>query len=468
MSWQQFRCGTNCTAFPADCISERLYRETADALKATGLLAAGYDTVHLDDCIVAKARDSVTNELVADPERFPSGFKALGDYIHSLGAKFGFYTAMSSTTCGGYPASAHFEELDAKTFASWGVDYVKLDGCGDESYYPTGYRKFGDALQASGRDIVYSCSWPAYLGDDEAQKPFATFIEAGCNLWRNFIDMGPTVGYMQGVAEHWGNYSAALAPWAGPGHWHDPDMLTVGIDGISLDAMRTNMAIWCIVAAPLIMGNDVRLLQPEHLAILLNHDAIAVSQDPAGIMGQRLGGAAASNAPTQTWFRPLSTGAVAVGLYNAGPAPTHPWHSACDAFNASIDGYYSPKGPQPAGWCLNAFGESLLSWYCCNTPDCAGYNFSAASGVGCMMKDVDGPFVAAPGTNGATKPGGCQPPGGPASITVNFADVGLFPGSITEVFDIWAGSVVQLSNATSYTAVVPFEGTAFLRLRSTA
>ena len=117
MSWQQFRCGTNCTAFPADCISERLYKETADALVASGLRDAGYDTVHLDDCIVAKARDSVTNELVADPERFPSGFKALGDYLHGLRLKFGFYTAMSSTTCGGYPGSATFETLDANTFA---------------------------------------------------------------------------------------------------------------------------------------------------------------------------------------------------------------------------------------------------------------------------------------------------------------------------------------------------------------
>jgi hypothetical protein len=95
-----------------------------------------------------------------------------------------------------------------------------VDGCGDASKYPQGYRAMGDALQASGRDIVYSCSWPAYLGDDESEKPFGTFIEDGCNLWRNFIDMGPTLGYMQGVAEHWGNYSLALAPWAGPGHWH--------------------------------------------------------------------------------------------------------------------------------------------------------------------------------------------------------------------------------------------------------
>jgi hypothetical protein len=167
---------------------------------------------------------------------------------------------------------------------------------------------------------------------------------------------------MQGVAEHWGNYSAALAPWAAPGHWHDPDMLTIGVDGISLDAMRTNMALWCIMAAPLIMGNDVRTLQPEHLAILLNRDAIAVNQDPAGIMGQRLGGAAASNAPTQVWFRPLSTGAVAVALYNAGPPPSHPWHSNCAPYNVTVDGYYSPKGAQPRGWCSDSLGDGLLSW----------------------------------------------------------------------------------------------------------
>ena len=219
MSWQQFRCGTNCTAFPDDCISEHLYKSTMDALISTGLLAAGYDTVHLDDCIVARARDPATNKLVADPDRFPSGFKALGDYLHAAGGKFGFYTAMSTSTCGGYPASANFIELDAQTFASWGVDYLKVwllgeparlaswltttpialrtltytttqvDGCGDAANYPQGYRAMGDALQSTGRDIVYSCSWPAYLGDDESQKPFGTFIEDGCNLWRNFIGM---------------------------------------------------------------------------------------------------------------------------------------------------------------------------------------------------------------------------------------------------------------------------------------
>ena len=211
-------------------------------------------------------------------------------------------------------------------------------------------------------------------------------------------------------------------------------MLTVGIDGISLDAMRTNMAIWCLVAAPLIMGNDVRKLTADHISILANRDAIRINQDPAGQMGRRLGGAAASLAPTQVWFRPLESGDVAVGLYNQGPPPTHTWHTACPALNATVGGYFSPQGTQPAGWCLSAFGQTLLDWYCCNTPDCAGYNFSSATGVGCLFKDVDGPFVAAgPDVTGYTKQGGTQPPGAPADITVNFADIGLFPGALVQV-----------------------------------
>ena len=242
-------------------------------------------------------------------------------------------------------------------------------------------------------------------------------------------------------------------------------MLTIGIDGIPVDAMRTNMAIWCLVAAPLIMGNDVRKLTAEHIAILANPHAIAINQDEAGTMGRRLGGAAASNAPTQVWFRPLANGDVAVGLYNAGPPPTHPWHSACEPFNATTGGYFAPKGEQPEGWCLNAFGESLLAWYCCNTPDCAGYNFSSTTGAGCMFKDVDGGFVAAgPDVSGSTKPGGSMPPGAAADVTVSFADVGLFAGAPVQVFDVWAGQVVATTSAANYTVNVPIFGTAFLRL----
>ena len=148
--------------------------------------------------------------------------KALGDYVHAAGLGFAMYTAESSETCGGYPASKGYETLDAQTFAEWGVDYLKVDGCGDNSYYPYGYNAMGAALEASGRDIVYSCSWPAYIGSDESVKPFNTFIMDGCNLWRNWDDIQCDAGSLMSIVDHWGQWGPVLAPWAGPGHWHDP------------------------------------------------------------------------------------------------------------------------------------------------------------------------------------------------------------------------------------------------------
>ena len=144
----------------------------------------------MDDCWEEKnpPRDPTTKELRADTKRFPSGMKALGDYVHAKNLSYAIYTAESTETCGGYPASANYEVLDANTFASWEVDYIKVDGCGDNAYYPGGYKAMGAALEATGREIVYSCSWPAYIGDDESVKPFNTFIMDGCNLWRNWDD----------------------------------------------------------------------------------------------------------------------------------------------------------------------------------------------------------------------------------------------------------------------------------------
>ena len=144
----------------------------------------------MDDCWEEKnpPRDPTTKELRADSKRFPSGMQALGAYVHAKNLSYAIYTAESTETCGGYPASANYEVLDANTFASWAVDYIKVDGCGDNAYYPSGYKAMGAALEATGREIVYSCSWPAYIGDDESVKPFNTFIMDGCNLWRNWDD----------------------------------------------------------------------------------------------------------------------------------------------------------------------------------------------------------------------------------------------------------------------------------------
>jgi hypothetical protein len=473
MSWQTFRCAINCTLTgPSKCVSEQMYKSQANALVAGGFVAAGYNTIHLDDCIMdITGRDPATNNLRADPVRFPSGFRALGDYLHALSppVSFGIYTAISTETCGGYPASAGYETLDAQFFADAAVDYVKADGCGPADYYPVGYPKFGAALQATGRDIVYSCSWPAYLGDDESTKPFAALASAGCNLWRNYLDMGPIMGYVTGIIEHFANYSTDLANWVSPGRYHDADMLLVGSDGISDGVARTQLAIYCIFALPLILGTDMTAMKPSHVALLLNKDMIAVNQDPMVRMGVRLGGAAASNAPTQVFYRPLANGDVAVALYNFGTAPAHPFHTNCatDFLNATTGGYFSSSSPQPQGWCTipGAFSLDLLQWYCCQSPDCAGLYYDADTGAGCLLKDTDGPFVpSSASVTGYTVTNFTKPTGAPASITVDFASVGLFPGAPVQVYDIWGGAVVGVTNATGWTATVDYLDTAFFRL----
>jgi len=324
MSWEIFRCHLstptdNCTdKTSTGCISEALYQGITDALVANGFAAAGFASVHMDDCWEEKSppRDPTTNELAGDHIRFPSGMKALGDYVHAAGLSFAMYTAESPHTCGGFPASANNEVIDAKTFASWGVDYLKVDGCGPASYYPGGYKAMGAALEASGRDIVYSCSWPAYInGGNESAQPFGTFIMDGCNLWRNWDDIQCHSASLMSIIQHWGDWGFALAPWAGPGHWHDPDMLLIGNNCITEDEERTQMAIWAISAAPLIMGNDPRNVSAASKAILTNTHAIAVDQDPLGQMGVRLDGSAT---PTQRWARTLANGDVAVALFNMG------------------------------------------------------------------------------------------------------------------------------------------------------
>jgi hypothetical protein len=205
MSWLRFLCETDCAAHPKACINDDLYRSTAEALVREGFAAAGYTGVHIDDCWAAKARDPVTKRMVADPARFPAGIKSIADYMGARNLSLGLYSDQGATTCGGYPGSEGFEALDAATFRAWGVSYLKLDGCnalqgvpgtqypccpGMPCYaeYAKGYPAMGEALHshAGSRDIVYACSWPAYLGDHEDTKPWEAIIAAGCNIWRSW------------------------------------------------------------------------------------------------------------------------------------------------------------------------------------------------------------------------------------------------------------------------------------------
>jgi hypothetical protein len=521
MSWELFRCNTDCDTDPDNCISENMYKSQADAMVAGGFRSAGYASIHMDDCWEQKnpPRDPTTNKLRAEPTRFPSGMKALGDYYHSKNISFAAYTAgtsragllraqrvsapprahsppyrhcldpsrcaESATTCGGYPASANHEALDAKTFAEWGVDYVKVDGCGPADYYAEGYKAMGAGLEASGRPIEYSCSWPAYSGENESTKPFQTYIDDGCNGWRNWNDVQCRWASVSSIIDHWGMYGEALQPWAGPGHWHDMDMLLVGAISlgydphgpgigercISLIEEQTQMAIWCISSSPLIMGNDMRNISADSKAILFNQNAIAVNQDPLGKMGIRLTG----DAPSQVWAKTLTPRAgaafkAAVGLYNkyAGgqPLPT----SDCSAWSKTGGSYYDSPfniGAFPNGTTL-AEAEAA----CCANDQCAGFSFSLARG-GFYRGQPLGAAVSSGAYDGYARPGSV-PGSGPApaqetDIAFKFADIPGWPAdagasAAVTVLDIWTGKTTTVTTG-EYTAKgVPVHGTAFITI----
>lgn len=319
MSWERFRCDIDCDAKPDACINEDLYRVMADHLATDGYLAAGYNQVSIDDCWANMSR-SADGVMIPDPSRFPSGLKALGDYMHARGVRFGIYSDMGTNTCGGYPGSQGFEQIDAQTYASWGVDYLKLDGCyNNDEGFVVGYPAMGAALQSTSRNITYSCSWPAYLGTDETKKPFKIMIDAGCNLWRNWDDIDNNWESLVSIMDHFGDYSLVLQGAAGPGHWNDMDMILAGDDHygniLTTDQARAQMAVWSIMASPLIMSNDLRTVKPEYRDILLSKEVIAVNQDPLGLAGLRI----SKKGNNEVWARLLHDGSVSVAFLNKLP-----------------------------------------------------------------------------------------------------------------------------------------------------
>jgi len=314
MDWERFRCNTDCTTDPNNCIGEKLFMQMADRLAMDGYLDAGYKYVDIDDCWLTGSRDS-KGKLVANPAGFPSGIKALSDYIHKKGLLFGMYEDIGTKTCGGYPGSQGYEIVDAHTFADWGVDALKLDGC----YYPTswyqsGYTNYSIALNSTGRPIMYSCSWPAYIGD--VQKAlYYPYMAKICNIWRNWDDIDDNYQSMSSIANYWGTHSAVLSSVAKPGSFNDADQLIIGNSGLSEIESQSQMALWAVIASPLIMSNDLRSIPTWARDILLNKEVIAVNQDPLGRQGVRVSGVAGD---AQVWLRQLADSSFAVVLWNDG------------------------------------------------------------------------------------------------------------------------------------------------------
>ena len=295
-SWNKF----------ASRVSDRLIRETADAMLRNGMKHAGYVYVNIDDTW-EDGRDAAGN--IRANEKFPD-MKALSDYVHSKGLKIGLYSSPGPKTCANFEGSFQHEEQDAKQYADWGFDYLKYDWCSGSRVYDyhsmqAVYAKMGQALLNSGRPIVFSlCQYGVLKGPQWG-------AQVGGNLWRTTGDIRDTWESMSHIGF---DLQADLAPYAGPGHWNDPDMLEIGNGGMTNTEYRTHMSLWSLLAAPLLAGNDLRDISPEISEILLNKEVIAVDQDPLGRQAKRTSKAG----DLEVWARPLSDGGHAVGLFNRG------------------------------------------------------------------------------------------------------------------------------------------------------
>jgi alpha-galactosidase len=300
-SWNKFGCN----------VSENLIKGMADAMVSSGMKDAGYQYVVIDDCWQV-SRDANGN-IMADPQRFPSGIKALADYVHSKGLRFGLYSDAGAKTCAGRPGSQGHEYQDAAQYAAWGADYLKYDWCNvGTTNSQAAYTLMSEALKATGRPIVFSmCEWGT-------AKPWLWAKDVG-NLWRTTGDIYDCWDckreYEHGFLTNL-DLQVGLESFAGPGHWNDPDMLEVGNGGMTATEYRSHFSLWCLLAAPLIAGNDLRTMTPEIHDILTNSEVLAVNQDPLGREGARVW----KDGELEVWSKQMKDGSRAAVLFNRSEA----------------------------------------------------------------------------------------------------------------------------------------------------
>jgi len=299
-SWNKF----------AEKVDDQAVRGMADAVVSSGMKNAGYIYVNIDDTWEGQ-RDAQGN--IQSNSKFPD-MKALADYVHGKGLKIGIYSSPGPKTCAGYEGSYQHEEQDAKTWAAWGIDYLKYDWCSAGKVYKPSdmqavYKKMSDALKATGRPIVYS------LCQYGLQKVWEWGPSVGGNLWRTTGDIEDKWDSMAKIGF---DRQVNLAKYAGPGHWNDPDMLEIGNGGMNPTEYRTHMSLWAMLAAPLLAGNDLRTMSAETREILTNKEVIAIDQDTLGQQGTRVSKEGAAEA----WSRQLANGDLAVGLFNRSEGMT--------------------------------------------------------------------------------------------------------------------------------------------------
>ena len=294
-------------------INEKMIFETADVMAESGLRDKGYEYLVIDDCWSLRERDE-NGRLVPDPEKFPHGMKAVADYVHSKGLKFGMYSCAGNMTCAGYPGSYEHEFVDAETFASWDVDFLKYDYCYHSPILHGKYlyRRMGLALENCGRDILFSaCSW----GADETHE---WIKETGASMWRSTGDIFDTWDSVKDLVAQ----QEKLHPYNGVGCFNDMDMLivgmhgkgNVGLAGCSDVQYQTHYALWAFLGSPLMIGCDIRSMSDETKAILMDKDIIAVNQDPAGRQPYQV----LAHPDYPVWAKQMDNGDIVLAYFNLG------------------------------------------------------------------------------------------------------------------------------------------------------
>ncbi len=310
-------------------VNEAAVRETADAIGSSGLKDCGYEYVVIDDCWSAKDGRDGNGDLAPDPHKFPNDMKALADYVHGLGLKIGIYSDAADMTCARHPGSFGFEDQDARLWAAWGFDFLKYDYChapADQATAIDRYSRMGEALRKTGREFLFSlCEWGG-------RSPHLWGRRAGGHMWRasgdvfdSWINIWMAAWKTYGIGVDVSiDIAAGLHEFGGPGGWNDLDMLVVGLNGrgqvpgpgMSFVEYQTHMSMWCLACSPLMIGCDVRALDEEAAALLMNREVLAVNQDALGTPARRVKQAGSC----EVWKKPLADGAVAVALLNRGSA----------------------------------------------------------------------------------------------------------------------------------------------------
>jgi len=335
LAWERFRCQVDCEADRQNCLDENLIKQHADILSQPEWKSAGYEYINVDDCWSNLERDS-DGQLSGNATRFPSGIQHLAEYLHERGLKFGIYNDMGTKTCGSYPGECKdklctlpgYMDVDAKTYANWGIDSLKMDGCNSNwtrEVLDRGYIFLGDQLNKTGRPILYSCSWSRYIYLAHLKVDYVKIAEH-CNLWRVYEDIQDSYDSVMNIADWIGDNGGpdGFLNVAGPGKWNDPDMLIIGNFGLSYEQSKTQMALWSIMAAPLFMGNDLRNLDPKFKEILLAQEVIDVNQDVLGKQGYRIAHEINTLCGAHDiWMRKLFNGDIAVVLWARGVCGNH-------------------------------------------------------------------------------------------------------------------------------------------------